>query len=363
MNNFINRRKWLKQTSLALAGLGLSSFDNIPRLPLAGDAVLLGNNENSYGPSPAARKAILDNYLSSNRYPDEGINLLQKALAAHCNVAEENILLGAGSSEIIGLACLHAAKKKGHVICADPSYQEWNTQAVAFGLDFKRNHLPKSLLSPNQLYGPVTADTRMIYICNPNNPTGTVQDIKAIEQFAADAAEKTIVFIDEAYAEYAPVASLASLAKTNRNIIVAKTFSKIYGLAGARIGYAISHPDTITTLSKYQPWPAANLSAVSTAAAIASLGDHDFVSDCLEKNRQAKEMCYTCFKEMNLEYIPSAANFILFNIDKIADKFMQIIKEKKIQVKYRDAYGGKWCRVSMGTMEEMRLFTMACKQV
>jgi histidinol-phosphate aminotransferase len=363
MNNAIDRRRWLKQTSLALAGLGLSSFKSPARIQLPGDAMLLNSNENAYGPSPLARKAILDNYLRSNRYPDDAIVILQKAVAAHCKVAEGNILLGAGSSEIIGLACLHAAKKKGHVICADPSYREWNTQAAAFGLSFRRNHLPKSAATAEQLYGPVTDDTRMIYICNPNNPTGSVMDVNAIEQFAISAAKKTIVFIDEAYAEYAAVASLAPLAISNRNIIVAKTFSKIYGLAGARIGYAISHPDTITTLSKYQPWPAANLSAVSTAAAMASLEDHDFVTDCLQKNAAATQMCYDCFDHLKLEYIPSAANFILFNIDKIAEKFMQSMKQKNIQVKYRDAYGGKWCRVTMGTIEEMRAFTMACKEL
>jgi histidinol-phosphate aminotransferase len=363
MNNVIDRRKWLKQTSLALAALGLSSFNKLPRLPISRDAILLGSNENPYGPSPAARRAILDNYLNSNRYPDDAILLLQKAVAAHSKVGEGNILLGAGSSEIIGLACIHAAKKKGHVICADPSYREWNTQATAFGLGFQRKHLPQSVIPPDQLYGPIAADTRMIYICNPNNPTGTIQDINAIEQFAREASKKTIVFIDEAYTEYAPVASLAPLAITNRNIIVAKTFSKVYGLAGARIGYAISHPETITTLSKYQPWPAANLSTASTAAAMASLDDQDFVKDCLEKNRQAKEMCYACFTELKLEYIPSAANFMLFNIEKIAEKFMLAMKQKNIQLKYRDAYGGKWCRVSMGTLEEMRAFTAACRQL
>jgi histidinol-phosphate aminotransferase len=363
MNHAIDRRSWLKQTGLALAGVGLSSFNSPYRLKNPADAILLSSNENAYGPSPAARKAILDNYLGSNRYPDDAIVLLQKAVAVHCKVAKENILLGAGSSEIIGLACLHAAKKGGHVICADPSYREWNGQAAAFGLSFRRNHLPKSETTAGQLYGPVIADTRMIYICNPNNPTGTVMDVKAIEQFAINASKKAIVFIDEAYTEYAPVPSLAPLAITNRNIIVARTFSKIYGLAGARIGYAISHPETIITVSKYQPWPAANLSAASTAAAIASLGDHDFVTDCLEKNRQAKEMCYACFREINLEYIPSSANFILFNIDMIAGRFAEVMTQKNIQVKYRDAYGGKWCRVSMGTIEEMQAFTTACKQV
>ncbi len=363
MNNTIDRRSWLKQTSLALAGLGLSSYKIPSPGKLTSDVILLNSNENAYGPSPLARKAMLDNYLRSNRYPDDAIDALQKAVAAHCKIAAPNVLLAAGSSEIIGLACIHAAKQKGHVICADPSYREWNTQATAFGLDFQRNHLPKSATTAEEVYGRISNDTRMIYICNPNNPTGTVMDTKMIEQFAIKASKKAIVFIDEAYAEYAGIESLAQLAIGNRNIIVAKTFSKIHGLAGARIGYAISHPDTITALSKYQPWPAANLSAVSTAAAMASLQDSEFVKDCLQKNNSTKQSCYDCFEELKLEYLKSSANFILFNIDKIAEKFMQTMKQNNIMLKYRDAYNGKWCRVSMGTIEEMKLFTDVCKKV
>jgi histidinol-phosphate aminotransferase len=138
-----DRRRWLKQNTLALVGLGLSptifardmehSASYIP-----GDAILLGSNENPYGPSSAARKAILEKYLSSNRYPDDLVVELKKAIAAHWGVEAEHILLGAGSSEIIGLALLHASKLKGHVISTHPSYQEWNTQASAFGLGFKK---------------------------------------------------------------------------------------------------------------------------------------------------------------------------------------------------------------------------------
>ncbi len=364
-----DRRRWLKQSALALAGLGLSpglfakgiehSVSNIP-----GDAILLGSNENPYGPSPAARKAILENYLSSNRYPDDLVDELKKAIAAHWGVGAEHILLGAGSSEIIGLACLHASKQKGEVISTHPSYQEWNTQASAFGLGFKRNPLPKSGTSDiEKLYGPVTADTRMLYICNPNNPTGTILNTKLVEQFAIEASKQTLVFIDEAYTEYAGLDSLAKLAINNPTIIVAKTFSKIYGMAGARIGYAIAHPKTIQALSNYQPWPDANVSTVSVTAAIASLTDRSFVEECRQKNNKAKELCYSTFQQLNLEYIPSSTNFILFNIDKLKEKFNTGMKNKNIHLRYRDAYNGKWCRVTMGTPEEMQSFTNALKEI
>jgi len=364
MHNDTDRRQWLKQTAMALAGLGLTGFD----LPAPAGAMVrplvLANNENAYGPSPAGRKAMLESYLQSNRYPDDAILVLQKAVADHWQIEEENILLGAGSSEIIGLACQLAAKEKGHVISADPSYEEWSGQAAAFGLSFKKNHFPyKGELLPAQIYGPVTADTRMIYICNPNNPTGVALDTNAVADFAQKAALQTMVFIDEAYAEYAKTDTLANIAISNPNIIVAKTFSKIYGLAGARVGYAIAHPATIRAMTSYQPWLSANLSMVSVAAATASLGDDAFVKDCFEKNRQAKEYCYTILRQLNLEYIPSAANFILFNIERMKDQFAKEMQQRNILVKYRDAYGATWCRVTMGTLKEMQQFAAALKSI
>lgn len=374
MKNSIDRRLWLKQSTLALAGLGLTPtifakdqkkiFYDHPNSFSPGSTILLNSNENAYGPSPMARKAILENYLSSNRYPDDLIPVLKKNIALHWNVGEENILLGAGSSEIIGLACLHVSKIKGDVVTTEPSYKVWNNQASAFGLNFKRNPLPRnSKMDLEKLYGPVTPDTRMIYICNPNNPTGTVLDVNDVEQFALSAAKKTMVFIDEAYAEYAQQKTLAPIAINNPNIIVAKTFSKVYGLAGARIGYAIAHPQTIKTLSTYQPWPDSNVSAVSAAAAIASLGDQAFVQDCIEKTNKAKQICFDTFQKLGLDYITSFTNFILFNIDKIADKFSEGMKDKNIQVQFREHYGGKWCRVTMGTIEEMYAFTNALKEI
>ncbi len=364
-----DRRRWLKQNALALAGLGLSPtlFANRAEHSVTykpEDAILLGSNENPFGPSPAARKAMMENYLSSNRYPDDMVFELKKAIAAHWGVGAEHILLGAGSSEIIGLACLHASKQKGHVISTHPSYQEWNTQASAFGLSFKRNPLPKNGTTDiESLYGPVTTGTSMVYICNPNNPTGTIIDTKLVEQFAVKASKQTLVFIDEAYTEYAGMDSLARLAINNPTIIVAKTFSKIYGLAGARIGYAIAHPKTILALSNYQPWPDANVSTVSAAAAIASLTDQDFVQDCRDKNNKAKELCYAAFQQLNLEYIPSSTNFILFNIDKIKEKFNPGMRKKNIHLRFRDAYDGKWCRVTMGTPEEIQSFINALKEI
>ena len=172
-----------------------------------------------------------------------------------------------------------------------------------------------------------------------------------------------MVLIDEAYTEFADVPSLKDLAVKDPNIVVAKTFSKIYGLAGARIGYVIAHPSTIKMLTRFQPWPDANISAVTVAAASAALKDQAFVKDCKEKIAQSRELCYKTFKELSLEYIPSHTNFILFNIGKIGPDFSQKMQAKNIFVQYRDHFGGKWCRVSMGTIDEMNTFCSALKSI
>ena len=362
-----DRRRWLKQSTLALAGLGLAQSiiaAEKRKYFLPGNPILLNSNENAYGPSPLAKKAIIDTYQNSNRYPDDYISLLKKKIATHWSVNEENILLGAGSSEIIGLACQHVSKEKGDIITAEPSYRVWNNQASAFGLSFKRIALTDERnYDLWKMVSSINNNTRIVYICNPNNPTGTHVNISNLKDFVTEAAQKSMVFVDEAYTEFSGLPSLATLAINNPNIIVAKTFSKIYGLAGARVGYGITHPDTIKKLSNFQPWPDANVSLVSATAASAALDDQDFVKDCKQKTEQARNICYQTFEQLGFDYIQSSANFILFNIDKIKGDFIKQMQGKNIYVQFREHFGGKWCRVSMGTIEETQQFTLVLKEI
>jgi histidinol-phosphate aminotransferase len=203
----------------------------------------------------------------------------------------------------------------------------------------------------------------MVYICNPNNPTGTFAAVDKLKDFARETAKKTMAFIDEAYTEYAHLESLAGEAIINPNIIVAKTFSKVYGLAGARVGYAIAHPDTITKLAGLQPWPDGAVSIVSAAAALASLQDKPYVKDILAKTEQARSLCSQTLTQLGLEYIPSSTNFILFNIDKIKRDLIKEMEARNIFVQSRNHFGGKWCRVSMGTLDEMKFFCNTLKAI
>jgi len=361
-----SRRQWLKTTATALTGMSLAPTlfaTEKERYRVAG-IIQLNGNENAYGPSSATRKAMTDALAASNRYPDNQVYELKKQIADFWKVGAENVLLGAGSSEFLGLASLLVATTKGNIVTADPSYRVWNEQAESFGLQFNRIPLDnEKRLNLDNMSSAIDKDTRMMYICNPNNPVGTYVDDHLLRIFVNESSKHCMVLVDEAYTEYALLPSLCDMAVRNPNIIVAKTFSKIYGLAGARVGYVLAHPDTIKKLTAFQPWPDANVSVASAAAASAALKDQAFVNDCREKAGQAREICYKTFKELSLEYIPSATNFILFNMDKIATDFSQKMEAKKIFVQYREHFGGKWCRVSMGTIEEMKTFCSALKDI
>lgn len=361
-----SRRQWLKKTATVLTGISIAPtlFATERERLRAEGKIILDGNENAYGPSANARKAMMDELGNSNRYPDDQVHTLRQQLAEFNGVGKENILLGAGSSEIIGLTALLVSSEKGNIITAEPSYQVWKGQAESFGLQFKSLSLANDkTLSLDSMMNTMDENTRMMFLCNPNNPTGTYVEDHLLRAFTTECSKKCMVFVDEAYTEFANLPSLKDIAVKNPNVLVAKTFSKIYGLAGARVGYAIAHADTIKKISKFQPWPNANISTASAAAASAALKDQAFVKECREKTKQAREICNTCFKQLSLDYIPSHTNFILFNIDKIGPDFSQKMEAKNIFVQYRNHFGGKWCRVSMGTIEEMKTFCTALKEI
>ena len=361
-----SRRDWIKNTTTAFAGFGLSTsvFATEKERYRAAGIILLNGNENAYGPSSTARKAMSEALGLSNRYPDDQVSALKQQIAEYWKVGKENILLGAGSSEFLGLIPLLVSSTKGNIVTAEPSYRIWNGQAESFGLSVNRIPLTTDKkLDLGKMSSAMDSNTRMMFVCNPNNPVGTYVEDHLLRNFVTECSKKCMVLVDEAYTEFPDIPSLKDLAVKDPNIIVAKTFSKIYGLAGARIGYIIAHPDTIKKLAALQPWPDANVSMSSVAAASAALKDQAFVNDCRNKIKESRELCYKTFKDLSLEYIPSSTNFILFNIDKISGDLSKRMQEKNIYIQFRNHFGGKWCRVSIGTIEEMRSFCSALKSI
>jgi histidinol-phosphate aminotransferase len=307
---------------------------------------------------------MVETAVKSNRYPDDEIAILIKKLAAFHSVGAENIIMSAGSSEILGQITLMAAKMKGNAVTAEPSFNPWMKLAGEFGLAVTRVPLnDERKLDLEKMRAAINSETRMIYVCNPNNPVGNYIEFEKLKAFVEECSSKCLVLVDEAYTEFAELPSLSALAITNKNVVIAKTFSKIYGLAGARIGYAIAHPETIKRFENLQSWANGAVSQVTVAAASAALDDQAFVKYCREKTAEAREICYTSLKKLKLDYIPSSTSFLLFNIEPIKCDYSAAMMKQNIMVQHRNHFGGKWCRVSMGTIEEMKTFTKALENI
>jgi histidinol-phosphate aminotransferase len=365
-----NRRTWLKQSGLAIAGLALlnDSLHASPELDFKrnppGGPVRLSSNENPYGPSPMARKAMAEAVTGSNRYPWVNTNLLIDKIAAPYGLKNENVLMAAGSSEILGLVAYYASLQKGNAVSADPTFRSWWNAAEKCGLEIikvpltvdKKHDLTAMLSSIN-------AQTRLVYVCNPNNPTGTVLPPAELKSFIEAASKKALVMLDEAYIEYSDEPTLAGMVATNKNLVVVKTFSKIYGLAGARVGYVLGHADTIDQLASLQPWANAGVSAVSIAAASASLDDTDFIRSTKIQNAAAKKAACSMFKELNIPFITSHTNFIYYSSKGYNGDINDELKKNNIEGTRIIEEEGRWTRITVGTMDEMKIYTNVLKQI
>jgi histidinol-phosphate aminotransferase len=259
---------------------------------------------------------------------------------------------------------LHAARQKGNAITAAPSFSSWVPTAQKLGLDIIRVPLtPDKKHDLPAMLAKINTDTRLVYVCNPNNPTGTVLPSEDVKRFVEEASRKALVLLDEAYIEYCDQPSLSNLVKDNRNIIIAKTFSKIYGLAGARVGYALAHPDTINKLADLQPWPNGSVSAVSAAAALASLDDKDFLDMTRNNTRKAGAYAMKELQSMGFECIPSNTNFLYYSIRSVNGNWQELLQARNILTGRMVEESDKWTRTTIGTMEEMQSFIRAAKQI
>jgi len=362
----LNRRQWLKTSAVAAAGLIVSRNytacqrkDALLSLSLRGEEPLrLGNNESPYGISDGARQAIIDSLDRSNRYPHGYYLQLKELIAQKENVSEENIILGAGSTEVM-TSLIHVYGTQGRILVADPTYFDFviyagkarcPLQQVPLNDDFEHD-LPA-------MEQRIDRDTRLIYICNPNNPTGSITPGEKLRSFCERASEKALVVVDEAYHEYVEdraYASLIDLAREGGNIIITRTFSKVFGLAGLRVGYGVARPGIIEELERMQR-NFAPVAWLSLRAAIASYRDPIFPRMVRQKNREVK--LYLCeeLERLNLAYVPSHTNFVLFKVNRDSGKMAEDFERRKIIIRPFEFKGQYWIRVSLGTREEMQTF-------
>lgn len=360
----INRRDWLKTAFLGSAALTLSPLEflanetpNFNELKNSNETIRLCFNENPFGTSPKALEAMQKSLSLSSRYDFKLADVLCEKIAGNNNVKKENILVSAGSSFLLELITKYVSLDKGHIIIPDPSFTIFAPIAEFLGMS-------KSVIALNdkkkidlvKMKSSIQKDTKLIYICNPNNPTGDLLSRAEIENFIKSIPDNIIVLVDEAYIEFTTQKSLSDLVDIYKNLIVTRTFSKLYGFAGARLGYAIGHPKMIENLKKLQSWSGAEISVVTMAGAIAAMDDQEFITKVLDNNQKVKDFTISEFNIRGIKTIPSSANFVYFSLENYKSDYFKKLKEAKILGGKTYEEKGKWTRISLGTIEEMRKY-------
>lgn len=330
------------------------------------NVIKLASNENCLGASPMALAAIKRNLKNINRYPDASGFYLKKRIAKAVGVREENIILGNGSDEIITLAVKAFVNPSDEVVIAKPTFliyeiasqvQDAGIRFVPLKDDFKYDL--------EGIKAAITERTKLVFIANPDNPTGTYVTKRELDVFFKGIPEGVIIFLDEAYFEFAEFSSKDypnGLDYLDRPVIVGRSFSKAYGLAGLRVGYGVSNQDFINYMERVrEPF---NVNLLAQAAALAALDDKGFLKKTLEHTEREKKFLYTAFRKMKLEYVPSATNFILVNIKEDCKKVFSALLKKGVIVRDMKAWGlWSYIRVTIGTREENRKFVKALKEV
>jgi len=367
----ISRRKFAH-----LLGVGAAAAIVRPRFTAATEAptiktastgsvvVRLSANENPYGPSPQAHAAMKNAVDLCCRYPDEANDVLIDKIAKINGVSREQIALGDGSSEILKLCAeTFTGPTQGKLIAAEPTFEAILEYSKANGADVVKIPLTSSFAHDVAKMGGA-AKKGLIYICNPNNPTASITPKNDLRDFIAKTSPGTMILVDEAYFHYADgtdYESVIPLVKDHPNLIVARTFSKIYGMAGLRCGYCIAQPETIKRMHPFQMWDSVNIMAL--VAASASLDDVDQVNNGRKLTSEAKSFTTSELDKMGYKLIPSQANFIMFDCKRPVVPIIKAMKERNVQVGRLFPALPNHMRLTIGKHSEMESFVSAFKQV
>lgn len=323
-------------------------------------------NENPFGPSPLATEAFMAKAKEGNYYAWPYLNDLIDVIAEKEGVKKSQIMMGPGSSDMLEKTAIVAFHKGGNIVSADPCYMSLVNVAKSFNSDWKPIRLTDDYQhNLIEMEKAIDENTKLVYITNPNNPTGTCTDPEKMKAFCRKVSSRVPVFIDEAYLDLTDGGldnSVAPLISEGYNVMVARTFSKIHGMAGLRIGYMLAQEETLEKINDITRG-GMGITGPSIAAASASLADKEFLSESKSKIKAARTYMTEYLDSKGFNYMPSETNFIIFPIDLDGNEFLTQIYERKIAVRCFDFWGKNWCRVSMGTPEEMKIFTSALDEI
>jgi histidinol-phosphate aminotransferase len=355
--------------------------------PAASTLVRLNSNENPYGPSPMAIKAMTDAFSLVWRYPDEHADALVDTLMKLHGVTRDQIVLGDGSGEILKVCAaaftgpmtdevkpvelskptrgpaLQFVPGRGKLVVADPTYEAIVNHARVNRAEIVKVPLNKDFAHDLSKMA-AAADQGLVYICNPNNPTASITPKDELRAFINKVAPATMILVDEAYFHYADspdYESVIPLIKDHPNLIVARTFSKVYGMAGLRCGYCITQPETIRRMRPQLTWDSVNIMAL--AAANASLNDPDQAPKGRRLNTHTKQFVLDQIKKLGFEHIPSQANFVMIDMKQPVRPLIESMNKSGVQVGRAFPSLPNHMRVTIGTQREMQAFLTAFKKV
>ena len=372
-----SRRDWFK-SSIGIGGLMLTpsilTAEEIKKYnPRSKSSIVkLSSNENPYGPSERVLNAIKNSFNDACRYPYEFIQELQKTLAKKHDVPIESIVITGGSNEALRITGLAISNKGGNIVAGQPTYLALMNYAEAWGAEIKWVPVDSDKgYDLKKIRDTIDQDTSMVFIANPNNPTGTLLKANSLADFCEDISKQTLVFCDEAYYDYInekDYPSMDYLVRKGENVIISRTFSKVYGMAGLRIGYLVLKPKLADDLfGKYSPYGRPNIMAqtnvLAVAAASEALKDTDFYKFSLKKANEEKDKIYKLLDYLDLKYVKSSTNFVFFESKKHIDKLSAKMLEKGVKVGRPFPPFYDWCRISTGTSQEVDRFIESMLEV
>src|SRR6056297_90666 len=331
------------------------------------DSVIkMSSNENPWGHSREIKNTIHKSKKRFYKYPDSDCSCLKKALANFYNLSRDKIFIGNGSDEIIDLIMSLFVEEGEEVIYADPTFIKYRLAVKSRGGKSIKIPLTEDYVHDlDRMAAAVTEKTKVIFICDPNNPTGTITIKRQIEEFIDKVPSDVLVVIDQAYYEYVTNPNyFDGLKSFNRyhNLILLRTFSKIYGLAGLRVGYGLGNSKIIDLLNRIRsPF---NVNTLAQEAAEAALSDQKHVQKCKKKNKEGKIFLYQSLEDLLLEYIPTQGNFILINTGIKADVIFHKLLSRGIIIRPGNIFGlSNWIRVTIGREDENKKLISALKDV
>jgi histidinol-phosphate aminotransferase len=363
----LTRRSFSKLIGVSAAYAAIRPVEaNASWRPLNGAAniVRLSSNENPYGPSPAALKAMTDGFSLAWRYPDEYADMLADELARLHGVPVDQVLLGDGSGEILKLSAAAFTSKDKKIVIANPTFEAIARHAGVSNADVVKIDLTSDYRHDLQKMLAAANGAGLVYICNPNNPTASITPRNEMSDFLAKLSPATIVLVDEAYHHYVEskdYESVIPLVKQYPNLIVARTFSKIYGMAGLRCGYCVTQRANIGVMRSHQIWDSVNIMAL--VAALASLKDPEHVGRGRKLNNEVKKSVCTELDTLGYRYIPSHANFMMIDLRREVRPIIGALRTRGVEVGRPFPPLPNFLRVTIGTSPEMKLFLSAFREV